>query len=112
MKKGLYQTNIDCRRQGVLTGLFVIEKIKVEELFKHNFEIYFGEVLGKHSEVVAILKEDSLKFITDNPEVIKIIEDYGLQTGINPFDYSILNGKEGEEDLSVNQIIENILNNK
>jgi hypothetical protein len=110
MEKGLYKTKINCGRQGTLTGLFVKEKVKVEELFKQDFEIYFGEVLGKHSEIYGKLEKEEIQFITDNPEVIRVIEEHNLETGINPFHYTILRATEEFEGLTVDEIIEKILN--
>jgi len=50
-------------------------------------ELYFGEVLGKHSEIYGELKEDEVELLTDNPEAVNVVESYNLTTGYNPFDY-------------------------
>ena len=53
-------------------------------------EIYFGEVLGKHSEIFSPLEENDLTVITDDQGFIdKLIEIIGSNTisGYNPLDY-------------------------
>lgn len=88
---GLYKMGIDCGRQGYLSGVFIERKDLVDYLLKTNIEIYFGEVLGKYSEVICIFKEEpenTIQFITDKPDVISIVQEYGLENGYNPFEYS------------------------
>ena len=45
--KGLYEFYWECGRQGDLTGVFIADSESVAALL--DKEIYFGEVLGKHS---------------------------------------------------------------
>ena len=87
--KALYKMTFDYGRMGELEGVFVAEKEDVEYLTSHKVMIYFGEVLGKHSEVCGWLEESEVKFITDDENVIRIVEEYGLESGYDPF-YQIL----------------------
>lgn len=89
--KGIYRLNFNCGRQGTLNGIFIAEKEHVKILIENKIEIYFGEVLGKHSEIFGPIADDELVFISDNSEAIKIIEDLGLENGYNPFNYTALN---------------------
>ncbi len=52
MKKGIYRLTFDCGRSGNLTGVFVDTDLRVKKLVETKMVIYFGEVLGKHSEVM------------------------------------------------------------
>ena len=56
MKK-LYKFYWDCGRQGDIESIF----IATEKDIKANIgeEVYFGEILGKHSEIYGILEEGS-----------------------------------------------------
>lgn len=83
-KKALYKLHFDCGRQGILTGLFVQDPSKVKKLVDSKEEIYFGEALGKHSEIIGPLGDVDYTFITDDPKVIKVVEEFELETGIDP----------------------------
>jgi hypothetical protein len=50
--KAIYRMDIDCGRNGNLTGVFIADKDHVKILLEKKIEIYFGEVLGKHSEII------------------------------------------------------------
>jgi len=84
-KKALFRFHWDCGRMGDLEGVFVAEKSKVESII--GTEVYFGEVLGKHSEVFGELEKDDVEMVTDNQEFIEIFENLNLQSGYNPLDY-------------------------
>jgi len=73
--KAIYKLNADFGRQGILSGVFVADTEEVEKLL--GTEIYFGEVLGKHSVVL----------VTKDKEVVALFEEYDLESGINPFHY-------------------------
>lgn len=92
MKK-LYKFNLNYGRMGKLSGIFVADEKKVESLLGR--EAYFGEVLGKHSEVFCTLKEDNFKCLTDDQEFIAKFQEFKCQSGCNPFDYV---EEESEED--------------
>lgn len=103
MKKAIFRLHIDCGRQGDLEGVFISTQAMVDKLIESKTEVYWGEVLGKHSEVYGAVEKDEIEFLTDNEEAIKVIEDYGLETGYNPFDYETVEGE------SVQEIIEGLL---
>lgn len=88
--KTLYKFHFDCGRQGKLRGLFIEDSEKVKELITSGKEVYFGEVLGKHSEIFGPIAESDLTKVTDDPNVIKLIEDNDLCVGYNPFNYDYL----------------------
>lgn len=73
---------------GFLSGLFIADEEDVKASIGKT--VNFGEVLGKHSDVVCILKQDDLKIIADDPKYIdRTIEYFGRQTlcGYNPLSY-------------------------
>lgn len=81
--KAVYSFYEDCGRMGDLSGVFLTEKRKVEELI--GTEVYFGEVLGKHSEIYFVIEEPMIEMISDNPELIAIFEKYPqLESGYDP----------------------------
>lgn len=94
MSKILVEFYWDCGRSGELTGLFVTTKEKLENLYGQD--AYFGEVLGKHSEISGTITEDDFTIKTDNQEFINLFEELIGEQGFNPFDY--VEEREPEED--------------
>lgn len=87
MSRAIYKLNIDCHRQGSLEGVFIAEKEQIEYLVNNKIEIYFGEVLGKHSQVIVTIDENEIIEVTDNEEFIKLFEQHDLSSGFSPFGY-------------------------
>jgi hypothetical protein len=88
--KGIYKFNYDCGRMGDLNGIFVAEKKDVEDLITSKIEVYFGEVLGKHSEVYGPIEAGHITLASDDPNAVAVVENLNLSTGFNPFGYSVL----------------------
>lgn len=89
---------VDYGRMGDLNGIFICEKEALENLY--GKEIYFGEVLGKHSEVVVEVDEGCFEIKTNDQDFIaKFIEIMGDGTisGYNPFDF-IDEDEESDDD--------------
>ena len=82
MRKSIYKFYCDFGRMGELSGVFAAHPEKIFALIGKS--LYFGEVLGKHSEVVLTLKAEHLTFVTDDPKFVELFEKYDLETGINP----------------------------
>jgi hypothetical protein len=73
---------------GMLEGLFVAEESDMDALM--GKEIYFGEVLGKHSEIFGPLEERDITIKNDDEDFInKLVDVIGGESisGYNPFDY-------------------------
>ena len=80
-KECLWSFYWDCGRQGEVEGLFKATKEEVENAI--GKEVYFGEILGKHSEVYGTLEEGEIELVSDNPiEVMNATE-----SGYNPLEY-------------------------
>lgn len=88
--KGIYKYKQYFGRSGTLSGIFIA---KADDVQKSMGEVYLGEVLGKHSEVWADLNSLTLKLVTDNPEFVKIFEEYDMGTGCNPVAIFLENGR-------------------
>lgn len=81
---------------GVVQGLFIEEESIVNDAI--GKEVYFGEILGKHSEVVGILEECDLEVLVSDEEEVEILEKYDfIPFGYNPLDY-LREEDEGEEE--------------
>ncbi len=91
--KGIYRLNVDCGRMGDVEGIFVADSEDVKGIM--GKEIYFGEVLGKHSEIVAEMNLSTIILLTDAKEAVDVVEQYDLSAGFNPFDFL---GEDEEED--------------
>ena len=80
-KECLWSFYWDCGRQGEVEGLFKATKEEVENAIGKDF--YFGEILGKHSEVYGTIEEGEIELVSDNPiEVMSATE-----SGYNPLEY-------------------------
>lgn len=94
--KAVYKFHFDCGRMGDLHGVFIEEKEKVESLIASGKEVYFGEVLGKHSDISGPIENSDVTMLTDKPEEVELVERLCLTTGYNPFDY--IDEDEGDEE--------------
>jgi predicted RNA-binding protein len=73
---------------GDVQCIFVEEESVVKNCIGKT--VCFGEILGKHSEVVGKLEEEDLTVLTDDQHAIEIIEKYiGSSFGHNPIDIII-----------------------
>lgn len=83
---------------GMVEGLLVTTHDTLEKLY--DKEIYFGEILGKHSEVYGKLIEDDFEVISEDQHFIEAFEqNVGDSFGYNPLEYieeSVLNEEEDE----------------
>lgn len=83
---------------GFLDGLFVASEEDVAKVI--GKEVYFGEVLGKHSEVYGTLQEGDLKLIDIPQDAIdKIVAVTGPHiSGYNPISTYFDNRYEEEDE--------------
>jgi hypothetical protein len=84
---GLYKFNWDCGRMGDVEGIFIAEDYDIKAAY--GKEIYFGEILGKHSEVLGGLNEGDIELITEDKNVVGILRSHcgDSISGYNPLDY-------------------------
>ena len=77
----------DCGRQGDLEGVFIASDEDVQAIIGQS--IYFGEALGKHSEVSGTIEPGEITLLTDNQEAIEVLKKYiGMDiSGYNPLRY-------------------------
>lgn len=90
--EGIYRFHWHCGRQGDLDGLFVASKEEVDNLIGKT--VYFGEVLGKHSDIYGTIEPGEITLVNDAPEFIAIFKENSMSTGFNPLEYF----EEEEED--------------
>ncbi len=84
-----------CGRGGDLTSVFVADDATVKAAIGKR--LYFGEVLGKHSEVYGDLDEGDLTVLTDDQSFIERFEQYVPKgVGRNPLNY-LSDEEESEE---------------
>ena len=83
----LYKFYWDCGRAGSVEGLFVEDHEKVESMIGKR--VYFGEILGKHSEVYGNLDTEDLDIVSEDQEKIAwLVKTMGGKTisGHNPIE--------------------------
>ena len=71
----------DCGRQGDVDGVFKATKKQVENIIGQ--EVYFGDILGKYSEVCGTICKEEITLVSDNPAYTL----NALESGYNPFAY-------------------------
>lgn len=83
----LYEFFWDCGRQGDIVGLFIATEEQVKNAIGKR--VYFGEVLGKHSEIYGILEERDLFVVSDDQEKIEWLGRIlgSSVSGFNPLEY-------------------------
>ncbi len=108
MKK-VFRLNVDCGRMGTLTGVFISTQEEVDMLISSKLEVYFGEVLGKHSEIFGAISSNEISVVSDNQEVVKVVEENELTNGYNPFEYSAVHTDSEYEGMYVGEIIQKML---
>lgn len=98
MTKGLYRFMLDCGRSGDLEGVFIATDQQISDAIGKL--AYFGEVLGKHSEVMCHLNHGHVRLLTQNQLAIQVVEQYCLESGFNPLKYI-------EENLETEELEDN-----
>jgi len=84
----LYEFFWDCGRMGDIDGIFVATEDEVKSAF--GKEVYFGEVLGKHSEIYGVFQENDLRVLSEDQEKIQWLVDLmkgNNISGFNPLEY-------------------------
>ena len=73
---------------GYVEGLFVATEDDISNAL--GKEVYFGEILGKHSEIFGTLEKKDLELIDIDSETVEKIGKYfdgKTWVGYNPLDY-------------------------
>lgn len=83
--RGIYKFFWDCGRTGVIEGIFTEDSENVSSIL--GKDIYFGEVLGKHSEISGTIDLGDINLITNDKNAVEMFDKYQLETGYNPFVY-------------------------
>lgn len=83
--KGIFKFFWNCGRDGCLEAVFVANKDKVTSALGKY--VYFGEVLGKHSQVHGELDADDFEMLTDDAAMVELFEKHRLATGHNPLEF-------------------------
>jgi hypothetical protein len=80
---------------GYVRGLFVATDDEIKAAIGRK--VYFGEILGKHSEIYGTLEEKDLVRLTDDPDFIAKFKEYGCASGYSPLEYLEDEEEETEE---------------
>lgn len=86
--KAIYSFHWGFGRMGDVDGLFIADKDIMKKAI--GKQVYFGEILGKHSEVYGTLDENDLEIKSEDQEFIKKFEEVlgkDFSQGYNPLDY-------------------------
>lgn len=96
--KNLYSFYWDVRRMGSVEGLFICDPETLES--HYGDDVYFGEILGKHSEIYGTLDREDFELVSDDQEKVEWLFSLlgGSVSGYNPLDYLSEQEEEFEED--------------
>lgn len=85
--KYLWRFYWDCGRQGEVEGLFVATEEQINKITGKS--VYFGEILGKHSEVYGTIEEGEITKIDISPEAVEEVSKHlgNTWSGYNPLEY-------------------------
>lgn len=96
--KVLVKIKIDCGRCGNLKGTIICEEKELDAI--DGKDIHFGEVMGKHSDVIACFSKSNCEIISKDQEKIDWL--YGLVGatvgGLNPLHYDVVEEEWDDED--------------
>ncbi len=95
--KAIYKFTLDGGRAGYLHGIFCEDMDSVAAAIERGGDLYFGEVLGKHSDVECSLDASCFDLVTDDQDAVAAFERYNMKHGYNPLDY-VREDEEDEED--------------
>jgi len=95
----LYKFYWDCGRQGSVEGIFFSTPERIQKNLGN--QVYFGEILGKHSEISGILEEEDVTLVTDDQDFVEKFRTFfpgGF--GYDPFEaMSVEDEDDVEEEL-------------
>ena len=81
--KTIYKFNLNYP-YSIIEGVFTAYPQVIDYLINSQMIINFGEIDGKHSEVIEAMKPYMFEKISDIPEVVNMFEKYNMETGVNP----------------------------
>jgi len=85
----LYRFYWNCGRMGYIDGMFIADEQEVES--KIGSRVYFGEVLGKHSDISGKLDQEDLSILSEDQDKIVWLKEVtggnNTVSGYNPLEY-------------------------
>ena len=84
---GLYSYYLDCYRMGEVSGLFIASDDSIKANLGKN--LYFGEILGKHSEITDKFSLENITLLSTEPDKVSwLMSLVGVNvSGYNPLDF-------------------------
>lgn len=103
-KENLYTFYVDCGRSGGVEAVFIATQEQVDNII--GKEVYFGEILGKHSEIYFTIEPEDIELKSENVEVITVLKDLFGSTisGYNPLEYYEPHCEDCGEALEENEL--------
>ncbi len=96
-REGLWRSYYGTMRDGSLEALFFAPHSKIAEASGKT--VYFGDKLGKHSDVTVKFDELDVTLVTDDPALIAAMHIlFDEEFGYNPLDYIGTAEDDGEVD--------------
>jgi hypothetical protein len=87
MSKAIYNFYADYGRSGSIDGTFVADVAKMDLLIESKIQVYYGDILGKHSEVYGPVEQSEITLKSNDPAEVALFEKLKLSSGVNPFEH-------------------------
>lgn len=82
----------DCGRQGNVESVFVATRAEIDAAL--GSQVYFGEILGKHSGIHGQLDAEDLTLLSEDPVFVGLFRQHVGSTGHCPLDYLEEHGED------------------
>ena len=91
----IFKYSLNYGRMGTLEGMFFSTEEEIGKIL--GKEIYFGDVLGKHSNINVEFERSDFEVVEVTDDFVKTIKELGLvPNGYNPLEYEELEEDYGE----------------
>lgn len=97
--RAIYKFKAVCK-DGELNGIFTETMKNVQTMIDNKFEIFFGEVLGRDSEVVVKIFPENLQLVSEKEPEVEMFESLNLSNGFNPFEYGVCGIENDKVDMA------------
>lgn len=96
MAKLVWRFVVDLGRMGRLDSVFTAEEDAVFDAIGKR--VYFGEILGKHSDIDLDLRSEDFVKLCEEPQMVEAFERFSFACGYNPLEFLAEAEEEGQSD--------------
>jgi len=83
--KGVYKFKYLMGRSADIEGVFIATNEEIASVI--GKEVDFGEIAGKHSQVIIDIGQNNIRLVSEDPDFVERFESLDCTCGISPLDY-------------------------